>query len=208
MTDDFITCECGKKVYNDPGAKIEGDLYQCLGCYKFPAVELNGKVVSIQEIYDVNKQRDKIHEWEYVDEELSLVNVEIQFEKKILLSILANRDVFTGFSGYTNEYKAVLLVNKNEFLGCIVWCKGEYARLNLIFLRKEFRKKGHGAKFLKAWVEKIADEINDRYEVESPNKAFGSLLFKLGHLRMDNDKIVEEKCILISSAGWESNDVV
>lgn len=202
MTFSDVDCECGNKIYPDQDARIIGGLYECLTCHKFNAVDVDGKIVNIKELYDIDKYRNKIHELIPIDKELSIIKVENLFEEKILHAILHSRDPGTGFNGFYKPQKGTLLANKNEILGCIVWYKGNRARLNFILIRKEFRKNGYGTRFLKVWVKKITDKIADKYEIESPNRSSGSLLFKLGHLKMEGDKIIEVKCIIIESPGW------
>ena len=198
---DFIKCECGENVYSLPEAQIEGGLYECMGCHKFPAIDLDGKLTDIKNLLNIKKYGNQIHEWITIDDNLKMVKVETSFEEKVLQCIASNRDV-SGFMGFYKPLKGVLLANENEFVGCIVWFRGIHARLNWIFIRKEYRRKGYGIKFLKSWVEQIADKINDKYEIESPNKASAGLLFKLGHLKMEGDRIVEVKCIILESPGW------
>lgn len=202
MYENFIKCECGEDPYPTPEARGNGGVYQCMGCHKFTAVDLDGKIILVKDLLDVKKYGERIHEWIPIDNDLRMVNVETPFEEKIVHAIASNREVGTGFGGFCRPFKAVLLANENEFVGCIVWHKGTHARLNLIFIRKEYRRKGHGIKFVKAWVEQIADKINEKYEIESPNKASAGLLFKLGHLKMEDEEIIEVKCIIVPSLGW------
>jgi hypothetical protein len=103
MTEDFVKCDCGEEVYPLSDAKIEGDLYQCINCYKFPAIEIDDKLVNVREIYNVNKQKEKIHKWICIDEELSIINVENPFEEKYAEKIILLIKQFA----YPWEYEAI-----------------------------------------------------------------------------------------------------
>jgi len=127
-------------------------------------------------------------------------------DKKDLLILkvmqLMAKEENTGFLYFREEeHKAALVfsVEKEKYIGFIVWTENKNAILRQLFIIDDERRKGHGTKILKFWVENFANKINDKFGIESPNNKLNKLLVKLEYAKFDGEYIKGIKCFFVPS---------
>lgn len=195
-------CICGNSIPLLADLK-NGDFYFCNECDDIAFTEIDGNVWKKNELLDFKKTGNNVSEWIKIDDNLICSFSQNEWARKIcsaMIFIAQNEN--SEFSSLKDWGKVSILTNNKQFLGYIVWFETKMARLNQIYILPNQRKNGYAKEFLKFWVENIADKTNDRFEVESPNKAAVKLLLKLDYLIREKDEILDGKCIIIGSPGY------
>jgi len=117
-----------------------------------------------------------------------------------VMQFLAREEGEPFRSATLEEYQCCLLYHRplRVFLGFLMWSNGDTeATLHQIFVVPRARRKGLAAQFLRFWVREYADQVSDRFAVESPNEKSLGLLVKLGFTTLDPKDVHESKCFLV-----------
>jgi len=184
--------------------------YKCYECNNYVAIKYRNYIIQPKTVFklvwnkNVNKRR------KIINKNLFLIKVKTD-KDKIILDLMqsmvnseSNHTYF--FHHYTRgkNDKAILLINKEKYLGYFIWNVSKinnekYAVARQIFLLPEERKKGIGPIFTKFWVKNYADKINKRFGAENPSEKRRRTLHKLGYIKKIKDEYKASKCFPVQT---------
>lgn len=100
------------------------------------------------------------------------------------------------------EHSAGLLLDRatGRYLGFIIWnVSAGHAILRQVFIIPDKRRRGFAERLVVYWVSRYADELSNRFGVESPNDKAANLHIKLGHMAEEGDHLKGIKCFFAPS---------
>lgn len=202
------TCKrCGTEISLTPDNMMIGSFngYMCYKCKNIVAIRFKGYIIQPQTVLKLS-WNESISE--KISKNLSFIRVTTDKDFLVLrtLNLIARHeyDCFCSIQEY--DKKAIIFIDNihNKYIGYVLWTddiyenddheNGNMAAIRQLFIVKEEQKKGHGTFIMKWWVEKIADKINDRFVVESPNKLSHKILHNLGYTQSTMEGIIGIKC--------------
>lgn len=192
---DVVECVCGNTVSLTWENELFNERFTCVICGNLVACRFDNKVWDSAKFLDINNNPEiKARGKPLGYENFHISPLKTKKEKYIAKLLTWTVEDDDSFLTPSDEMEVEIIWNDKEIIGFIIWTRLETAILNAIFIKKEYRRKGIGSRFLKFWVENISDKISDEFLVESPNEKTQNMLVKLGYARREGDIPIGMKC--------------
>ncbi|MEM5871973.1 MAG: GNAT family N-acetyltransferase [Candidatus Aenigmatarchaeota archaeon] len=199
-----ICSECGMKIpltesYLD---MISGFRYICPKCNNTVGIKFRSQVLQPDIVFKVSWNKN-------IKERAQKLNDKLFFaickEKKDFIALMMMQAMAKHESDIGSHFfyirekiqKSGLIFDENKIIGYIIWTEDKYATLRQIYIVSDERNKGYGTLLTKFWVENIANKINDKFIVETPNEKFNNILIKLGYAKREGNCIKGIKCSFV-----------
>jgi len=201
-----ICAECGMEIpltesYLD---MISGFRYICFKCNNTVAIKFRNQKLQPEIAFKVSWNKDiKIRARELENNLFfSICEEKKDFITLMLMQAIAKHEPDIGSTFFyiqKDVQKAGLLFSEEKFLGYIIWTEGKNAVLRQIYIINEERNKGYGTLLTKFWIEEIANRINDKFVVETPNNKFLNILIRLGYAKQEGKSVKGIKCSFLQT---------